>query len=247
VDLGVAPGEFVGLIGPNGCGKTTLLRVISGVIRPTVGEVLLENQNVSRMSRRSLGRLLAVLLQDSATDMAFTVGEVAAMGRWPHLSTFGVETRRDRQIVREALDVADIAHLADKPITAISGGERQRAFFAMCLAQQPRVLLLDEPLSHLDIGHQLSMLSLIRRLNRQLGLTVLAVFHDLNMAAEFCDRLAVLHEGRLAAVGDAADVLKPQLLKQVYRTTLDVMVNPITGRPQIVISARETLVRHNPL
>ncbi len=241
VSLHVAQEKFIGLIGPNGCGKTTLLRVISGVLEPTSGSVLLEGKDVRAMSRRRLGQNLAVLLQDVNVDMAFTVHQIASMGRWPHLSRLGFETRRDREIVLDALRTADITHLRDKPITSISGGERQRAFFAMCLAQQPRALLLDEPLSHLDIGHQLSMLSLIRQLNRAEGMTVLAVFHDLNIAAEFCDELAVLHEGRVEAVGPAANVITPGMLTKVYQTPLEVGTNPLSGRPQVLICADEGL------
>ena len=151
------------------------------------------------------------------------------MGRSPHLPRFGRETERDLAIVERAMDLANVSHIADRPITEISGGERQRAFIAMCLAQEPQVLLLDEPTSHLDIGHQLSILNLIRNLNRQTRMTVVAVFHDLNLAAEYCDRLVLLDQGRIVAAGTPVDVLTTEMILNVYgveRLSSDVILCP---------------------
>lgn len=237
VSLDVGRGEFVGLIGPNGCGKTTLMRVTSGVLPQRSGQVLLEGRDVRQFKRQDLARQVAVLSQDLGADLSFTVREIALLGRAPHLSRVGMETRQDRNIAEEALVQADIWHLADQPVNRISGGERQRAFFAMCLAQQPRVLLLDEPMSHLDIGHQITMLQLIRGLTGSGGLTVLAVFHDLNLAAEYCDRLMVLHRGKVQALGPARDVVTPEMIRRVYDAEVDVELNRKSGNPYIVVTA----------
>jgi iron complex transport system ATP-binding protein len=161
-----------------------------------------------------LARAMACLPQHFSLDLAFTVRELVLMGRSPHLPRIGGETGRDFEIARSVMELADLSHLADRPITEISGGERQRVLIAMCLAQEPEVLLLDEPASHLDIAHQLSVLDLIAKLNRQTGMTVVAVFHDLNLAAAYCQRLLVLNEGRVEALGRPQDVLTAEMMRK---------------------------------
>jgi iron complex transport system ATP-binding protein len=237
VRFDVASGEFLGLIGPNGCGKTTLLRVISGALPTMAGRVVVEGSDVREIGRRKLARIMACLLQDLSLDLAFTVREIVLMGRSPHLPRIGGETKRDFEVARHAMHLCDVSHLADRPITEMSGGERQRVLIAMCLAQEPRVLLLDEPTSHLDIGHQLSVLDLMAKLNRQTGVTVVAVLHDLNLAAEYCQRLLVLNEGRVAALGTPAEVLTAEMVSTVYGTTVLVERNPLSGKPHVVLAA----------
>jgi iron complex transport system ATP-binding protein len=237
VRASVAPGEFVGLIGPNGCGKTTLLRVVSGVLPAMNGRVCIEGGNLRTVGRRKLARIMACLLQDLSFDLAFSVREVVLMGRSPHLPRIGSETRRDFEVADRVMALCDVSHLAERPITEISGGERQRVLIAMCLAQEPRVLLLDEPTSHLDIGHQLSVLDLIAKLNRQTGVTVIAVLHDLNLAAEYCQRLLVLNAGRVAALGTADEVLTTEMIASVYGTKVLIERNPVSGKPHVVLAA----------
>jgi iron complex transport system ATP-binding protein len=180
---------------------------------------------------------LTCLSQDLKLDFPFTVQEVAFLGRTPHLPRIGRESSRDWEIVRNAMELADIASLADRPVTEISGGERQRVFISMCLAQEPRLLLLDEPTSHLDVGHQLSILRLIRKLNVETGLTVIAVFHDLNLASEFCGRLLVMHQGKVEADGEPTEVLTVEMIRKVYGTEVLTERNPVSGRPHIVVTA----------
>ncbi len=189
------------------------------------------------LGRRDIAKRVAHLLQDHALGLAFSVREVVLMGRWPHVPRFGRETERDLAIVERAMELANVSHFADRPITEISGGERQRAFIATCLAQEPQVLLLDEPTSHLDIGHQLSILNLIRDLNRQTHMTVVAVFHDLNLAAEYCDRLVLLDQGRVVAAGTPADVVTTERILNVYGVNVLIGRNPVSDRLHIVLTS----------
>ena len=237
ITMHVPEGEFVGLIGPNGSGKTTLLRVISGVLAPSEGEVLLRDAPLRTIGKRRLAQMMACLPQELASDLAFTVREIVLMGRSPHLSRIGRETRQDSEAAEKAMALADIADIADRFMTEISGGERQRAFIAMCLAQEPQILLLDEPTSHLDVGHQLSLLDLVKRLNRRTGMTVVAVFHDLNLASEYCDRLLLLHQGRAEALGSPQEVLTAEIIRRVYQAKVLTEPNLVSGKPHIVISA----------
>ena len=179
ITLAIAPGEFLGLLGPNGCGKTTLLRALRGGLRPRQGCVRLDGRDVHAIDKSSLAQTIAYLPQDLTIELDFTVYELALMGRSPHLGRFARESEEDRRVAEGAMQRADVEWLAGRPITALSGGERQRSLIAMCLAQQPKILLLDKPTNHLDLAHQLSILNLIAGLNRQQGLTVVAVFHDL--------------------------------------------------------------------
>ena len=237
VSMTAEPGQFIGLIGPNGSGKTTLLRVISGILPPKAGQILLQGTKLEKISRRKLAQTVACLSQDLALDLSFTVREITLMGRSPHLSKIGRETAKDFEIAKRAMQLADVLHLADRLITEISGGERQRAFIAMCLAQDPKVLLLDEPTSHLDIAHQLSALDLIGKLNRQTNMTVIAVFHDLNLAAEYCDKLLVLNRGRVEDFGSPEDVLTADMILKVYGAKVQTLRNPLSNKPHIVLTA----------
>jgi iron complex transport system ATP-binding protein len=236
VTLAVAAGEFLGVLGPNGCGKTTLLRVLRGTLRPRAGRVRLEDRDLRTIDVRALARTMAYLPQDLAIELDFTVRELALMGRSPHVSRFARESAADRHVAQRAMEQADVQHLAERAVTALSGGERQRALIAMCLAQEPKILLLDEPTNHLDLSHQLSILDLIARLNRD-GLAVVAVFHDLNLAAEYCSRLALLENGRVAETGAPAEVITEEAIRRVYGVQVSVETNRVSQRPHVVLTA----------
>ena len=237
VSLTVAAGEFLGVLGPNGCGKTTLLRAIRGTLKPRQGCVRLGDRDVQAIDKRSLARTMAYLPQDLVIALDFTVRELALMGRSPHLSRFVQESEEDRRVAEQAMQLADVLHLAERAVTALSGGERQRALIAMCLAQQPKMFLLDEPTNHLDLAHQLSILDLIARLNRDQGLAVVAVFHDLNLAAEYCGRLVLLENGRVAAMGTPAEVITEEAIRRVYGVRVSVQPNGVSQRPHVVLTA----------
>ena len=237
VNMDIEAGDFVGLIGPNGSGKTTLLRVISKVLKPFKGRVLLNEEDIETVSRSVLARSMAFLTQEISLNLPFTVRQMTLMGRFPYLSQYGKESDEDIAIAEDAMKLADVLHLADRFITEVSGGERQRALIAMCLAQQPDILLLDEPTNHLDIGHQLAVLDLIRKLNRQTNMTVVAVFHDLNIASEYCDKIMVLDKGQVVEFGTPKEVLTSEMILKVYRAKVVTEVNPVSQKPHIVIAA----------
>jgi len=215
VSLSVAPGEFVGLIGPNGSGKSTLLRTIYRSVRPTSGSVLLGDADVWSISARSAARHTAAVLQNSPTPPGLTVREVAALGRTPHKGMFDRETSADREIVTDALDRTGMLDYADRIYGSLSGGERQRVLLARALAQQPSLLVLDEPTNHLDIRARFELLELVHTV----GVTTLAVLHDLDLAARSCDRLVVLESGRVVASGPVLEALTPEVLSDVFGVT----------------------------
>ncbi|WP_019644049.1 ABC transporter ATP-binding protein [Novispirillum itersonii] len=212
ISLTVQAGEFVGLIGPNGSGKSSLLALLAGLRRPDHGTVRLDGIPLPAIPRRLLAQRLALVEQQAQTQERVTVRHVAGLGRTPHLGAFTPWSPQDTACVDQALAAVDLLDLADRDWGSLSGGERQRAHIARALAQQPELLLLDEPTNHLDIAHQLSLLDLVR----QQGLTVVAALHDLNHAALFCDRIAVLHHGRLDAFGPPAEILTPDRLRRVF-------------------------------
>ncbi len=220
----VAEGEFLSLVGPNGSGKTTLLRLLDRIFLPDRGSIALGDRPLGRFSRNELARRIAFVPQEMGIQFPFTVYEIVLMGRSPHTRGMAFENARDRAIAREVMALTDIDHLADHPITRLSGGERQRAFIARALAQQPEILLLDEPNAHLDISHQLDVFRLIKKRNTESGLTVVSVSHDLNLAAAYSDRVAVLQGGTIAAIGAPEAVLTEQRIREVFHT--DVLVDP---------------------
>ena len=234
IDFKLFSGEFVGLIGPNGCGKSTLLRAITRILKPMTGEVRLEGKALSLWSANENAKRVAFVPQSELASFDFTVQDLVLMGRHPHLPPYRGETERDFQIVAEALKETDIAHLADRPITRLSGGEHRRALVARAIAQQTPILLLDEPTAHLDITHQAELLILLQHLKTSRNVGVLAALHDLNQAAEFCDRLILLSEGKLLASGPPEEVLRQDVLREAYCAEIQIGSNPITGRPMIL-------------
>jgi iron complex transport system ATP-binding protein len=221
VTLRVRRGERVGLLGPNGAGKSTLLRLASGVLRPGSGRVLLAGAEVRALPRDEVARRVAVVPQDFSVRFAYTVRQLVELGRTAHAGSWGVLRAADRQVVARALAATDLDTLADRVFNELSGGERQRVLVAMALAQASPVVLLDEPTAHLDIRHQIEVLELLRRLNHERGLTVLAALHDLNLAARYFPRL-VLFRNEIIADGPPAAVLDPALLSRVYETPVRV-------------------------
>ena len=238
LSLEIATGEIVGVIGPNSSGKTTLIRLLTRVLEPAAGEIRLDGTPVGRLSRTDLARQIAVVPQGILPQFPFTVGELALMGRYPHDPGRYFESPRDRAVAREAMEATGVLELADLPLDHLSGGERQRAVIARALAQEPRLLVLDEPTAHLDLRYQVEAAALLRRLNRERGMTILLVSHDLNLAAEVCDRLLVLHAGRAAAIGSPEAVLDEALLGSVFGCGVVVDKSETTRRPVVRLTWR---------
>jgi iron complex transport system ATP-binding protein len=234
LSLRLAAGEFVGLIGPNGSGKTTLVRLLGALLRPASGEVRLEGRPMSLLPPRARARRIAVVLQESPLLFNFSVLEVVLMGRAPRLGLLGLEGPEDFAAARAALRDVDLQGREGRPIQELSSGERQRALIARALAQEPRVLLMDEPTAFLDMKHALAIYEILRRLSREQGLSVLAVSHDLNLAARHAGRLVLLHMGRLAADGPPDQVLTRERIREVYETEADVARDPSSGAPLVL-------------
>jgi iron complex transport system ATP-binding protein len=235
VSFSVSAGEVLGVIGPNSAGKTTLLRLLSKVLEPERGAIRLEGRELARLPRVEVARRVGVVPQDITLTFPFTVRELVLMGRYPHSARRFFEGPEDLGATAEALHKAGVAALAEKPVAALSGGERQRVLLARALAQEPRLLLLDEPNAHLDLHHQVELAALIRRLNREQGTTVILVSHDLNLAAELADQLLLLAAGRVARLGQPFEVLERSVVEQVYQCPVSIGHNPKTGRPRVQI------------
>jgi iron complex transport system ATP-binding protein len=231
----VRSGDRLALAGPNGSGKTTLLRVLSGAALPGSGSVELDGAPLQALGPRKVARRIAVVAQHVDTTISFTVRELVSMGRTPYIGLLSGETTRDRAAVDRALHDTETRMLANRRFSELSGGEQQRVMVAVGLAQETDFLLLDEPTVHLDLRHQHDLLELLLQLNRDRQIGVIAVLHDLNLAALYFERLAVLERGRIVAAGPPADVMTHDVLEQVFGTPLRIIAHPATGLPQVLL------------
>ena len=229
VSVTVERGSLTGLLGPNGCGKTTLLNLLSGVLQPAHGQVSLNGISLAGRSRRDIARHLAVVPQETHPAFDYTVMEMVLMGRHPHLGTFELEGPSDLALARDALAATGTDHLAGRAYMTLSGGEKQRVVIASALTQSPEVLLLDEPTASLDLGYQLEIAALLRRLNRERGVTMVLATHDLNLAASLCDRLILMRDGRVVAQGATRDVLTASSIRRIYDVDADVSFHGAAG------------------
>lgn len=232
VELDVGAGRFVGLVGPNGAGKSTLLRAVTGTARVLGGSLELGGRTASALTDKERARLVAVVPQAMPATFAFSALEFVEMGRHAHLPSLGGPGDHDREVARRAMELTDTARLADEPVDTLSGGDLQRLVLAQALTQEPRVLLLDEPVSHLDLNHRLQVLDLVRDLADD-GMAVLAVFHDLDLAARYSDEIAVVHDGTLRPAGPPHEVLTAETLSEVFAVRAVVGTDPVTGSVQI--------------
>ena len=236
VSLSVAPGQWVGLIGPNGAGKSTLLRAVMNLVTFT-GSVTLDGRPVSAMSARERGRTIALVPQAPIIPEGISVIDYVYLGRTPHLGLLARTGRGDDVVVNDVIDRLDLGGLANRLLATLSGGERQRVFIARALAQQPQVLLLDEPTTALDIGHQQDVLELLDRIRRDTGLSVLATMHDLTMAGSYSEHIVLLHKGRTMRSGTADEVLDTAMLRKVYSAQVEVL-HPGPGHGPVVVGVR---------
>jgi len=233
ISFAIEPGEIVGVIGPNSSGKTTLIRLLTRVLEPVEGEITLEGRRLQDWGRAELARRVAVVPQGVPREFPFTVEELVLMGRYPHAPASYFEDPEDVRAARAAMDATGVRHLAPQALASLGGGETQRAVIARALAQEPRLLVLDEPTAHLDLRYQAETAALLRRLNRERGVTILLVSHDLNLAAEVSDRLLLLAEGRPVRLGTPEDVLEEATLTAVFGCEVTVEKSPTTRRPHV--------------
>jgi iron complex transport system ATP-binding protein len=229
VNFAVKSGEFLGILGPNGSGKTTLLRSISRVLQPRRGVIFIDDKDIYRMKSVDVAKRLAVVPQETPITFDFTALEVVLMGRNPHMPRFKMESKEDLAIAKNSMELTRTWEFADRPVTELSGGERQRVIIARALTQEPKILLLDEPTTHLDISNQLEIMDLIKCLCKIKKLVIVAVFHDFNLAARYCDSIILLKDGKIVAVGKSEETLTSENVRKVFSVDTIVKKHPVTG------------------
>lgn len=232
--LEVRHGEMLGLVGPNGAGKSTLLNVVSGVLRPGSGQVCVDGVLLNGLNTRERARRVAVVAQNPAVPPGFSSLDVVLMGRNPHLGLLQWESSNDIEVCRRAMELTGTWEFAERPVASLSGGERQRVFIARALAQETDLLLLDEPTAHLDIGYQATVLDMVSSIRSEAGVTVVAAMHDLSLAAQFCDRIAALHDGVVVALGTPAEVLTEAVVSAAFGAEVTVITHPDDGTPVVL-------------
>ena len=246
VNVQLKPGECVALLGPNGSGKTTLLKTLCGIFSPRAGRILWNGGNLATMNRREIAQRIALVPQELSVPFAFTVREMVTLGRTPYVRPLFGETTRDHSAVDRALEMTETRAFAERLFSELSGGEQQRVVIAMALAQEPQVLLLDEPTVHLDINHQIQVLELVRKLNRDCGLTVLATMHDMNLSSLYFDRLILLRGGKIITQGKPRDVLSQEQVRSVFGADVLVQSHPTHAHlPHIVLLPQQGLEKTN--
>jgi len=243
ISFRVEKGEFVGVIGPNGSGKTTLLKILYRLLAPQKGEILFELVPLKKMDRTDIAKRVAVVAQETHLLFPFTVLETVLMGRSPYLKNLVFESEKDLEIAKKAMEWTKILPFSERPLDELSGGERKRVFIARALAQEPEVILLDEPTANLDIHHQIDFLDLIVALNRERGLTIVMASHDMNMASEFCDRLILLQGGRIYQMGTPEEVITRENIENVYGCEVWIDQHPISGMPRISLMKKGGIKR----
>jgi iron complex transport system ATP-binding protein len=243
ISFRVEKGEFVGVIGPNGSGKTTLLKILYRLLAPQKGEILFELVPLKKMDQTDIAKRVAVVAQETHLLFPFTVLETVLMGRSPYLRNLVFESEKDLEIAKKAMEWTKILPFSERPLDELSGGERKRVFIARALAQEPEVILLDEPTANLDIHHQIDFLDLIVALNRERGLTIVMASHDMNMASEFCDRLILLQGGRIYQMGTPEEVITRENIENVYGCEVWIDQHPISGMPRISLMKKGGIKR----
>lgn len=241
LDLAVPSGRITVIVGANACGKSTLLRIMSRLLSPKQGHVLLDGKSIHHTPPRELARTLGLLPQSPVAPEGITVADLVSRGRHPHQTLFSRWTKRDDEAVAAALDATQTAGLAERPVDELSGGQRQRVWIAMALAQQTDILLLDEPTTFLDISHQVEVLDLLTDLNRQRGTTIVMVLHDLNLAARYADYLVAMRDGKVEITGAPEEVLTQDTVRQVFGLESQIMTDPVSGRPIMLPIGRHRL------
>lgn len=229
VSFNVKKGEFISIIGPNGSGKSTLLKILNNLYNPCEGKIFIDGNDIKSFKKRDLAKKMGLVLQDTNIDYEFTVEDIVLMGRHPHKGRWEKEDANDYKIVNESLEMTDTTYLKDRIITEVSGGERQRVMIAKALAQKPSIILLDEPTSHLDINHQVEILKLLKRMNKENGTTIILVIHDINLGIRYSDKVILLNEGKIVEMGDAEKVITKENVEMTYNINVAIERNQHTN------------------
>jgi len=237
ITFSVKMGTMFGIIGPNGSGKSTLLRALTGILPVFNGRIFFKDKELKSYSRKEIARQIAVVEQEGTPPLAYTVEDVVAMGRYPWLNAFSSPLERDRQVIEDILASLNLKSLCHRPLSALSGGERQRVSLARALAQEPEVLILDEPTTYLDIGNQLQVMEYIRHWHQIHQLTVIMVLHDLNLTSQYCEEILLLNEGQVHTWGPSTNVLNVANIEEVYHTSLLTIEHPTLGVPQFLLAS----------
>lgn len=235
ISVQIQTGKIYGLIGHNGSGKSTLIKALAGETKPSDGQVTIDDKSLSLMSANELAKLLAYLPQKLPDATHFSVKELVMLGRYPHQAWLAKPSKADEQIVLQSMQLTGVAQFAEQMVATMSGGERARAWLAMCLAQQTRYLLLDEPLAALDVMYQVEVLRLLRELVTKTGLTVVIILHDINLAAQFCDELIALKQGKICHQGVVGELMTPSILQDIFGISFSLLTHPVTGQQVAVV------------
>ncbi len=246
LSFSVKQGEIFGILGPNGSGKTTILKMISGLLRPKHGEILLQNRALQSFAAKELAKKIAVLPQIQSEVFAYTVKETVSLGRYAYQKgLFQTNREEDEQIIEESMKATGVHSFQHKLLHSLSGGERQRVFLAQALTQNPEILLLDEPTNHLDLAFQKELLDQLKNWVQERGLTVISIFHDLNIASLYCDRLLLLDKGKIHALGNVEEVIHKQSIQAVYQTEVEMLAHPTRPKPQTVLLPNDRRIINN--
>ena len=243
VSLDIEQGKFISILGPNGSGKSTMLKVVSSVLKPDDGVVLIEDTDLRNMSKRAVSERISVVPQNTSLEFDFKVFDVVLMGRYPHISKLKGESKADMDVAKNAMSYTNVSHLSERSFNELSGGERQRVILAQALTQQPQIILLDEPVSHLDLQHQIEILNLIKKMCIDNKLTVIAVLHDLNMAATYSDAVVMMKDGAVKYHGSPYEVLTESSIRDVFNINVHVSVSPVGNKPYIYAVTRQNIRR----
>jgi iron complex transport system ATP-binding protein len=245
INLEFIKAGFTSIVGPNGSGKSTLLKQISGILKPSQGSLIINGVNITAISPKELAKLMAVVPQNTALEFDYKVMDVVLMGRYPYISRFKGETPRDREIATENMKYTNTYQFKDRSFNQLSGGERQRVILAQALTQQPKILLLDEPISHLDLQHQVEIMTLIKKLSMDQELTVVAVLHDLNIAAAYSENIVMMKNGEIASQGTPVETFTTQNIRSVFNIDVEVEVSAHTNKPYIYAITRPEIKKNN--
>ena len=234
INVTIEQGKFYSILGPNGSGKTTLIRNISKALNAGKEKIFIGEKDICNYSSKALAKEIATVPQSTSTEFDFSVFDIVLMGRAPYITRFSTESEDDLKIAQRAMEITNTWHLKHKDINALSGGERQRVIVARAITQETDIIILDEPISHLDIHHQIEILKALKELNTEKHITIIAVLHDLNLAAAFSHSMILMHEGKVHTQGSPEQILKSETIKEVYGLDVQIIKNPVTGKPHLI-------------